>query len=83
VLGLKKKGETMGRLFFLLYKFYLLFPVKKPELVSSFPMQKSVDSLAFMRCHVMATNSASPSGAVGLVCLYFIYSLEIPCSYKL
>jgi hypothetical protein len=45
VLGLKKKGETMGRLFFL-YKFYLLFPVKKPEVVSSFPMQKSVDSLA-------------------------------------
>jgi hypothetical protein len=36
-------------------------------------MKNSVISLAFMRCHVVATNSASPSRAVGLVYLYFIY----------
>ena len=57
---------------------------KEPKVaVSSFPMKNSVNSLAFMRCHVVATDSASPSRAVGLVYLYFIYCRGTPCSYKL
>jgi hypothetical protein len=46
-------------------------------------MKNSVNSLAFMRCHVVATDSASPSRVVGLLDLYFIYCRGTPCSYKL